>query len=294
MKKTISAAVAASILALGISSQLTYANNYSAPTKTNRVTTPKVFIDNESISKKTDAPILKNGRYLVPVKTLAEYLHDSKLTYDAKTHKSRLVYKSKNLVLGNNSHLVYVNGKKVNIDEPAQIINGRFYVPLRVVSEGIGAKVKYDASKKEVYIRIYKELPTKYFYTDEKGNINTANSNKDAANKVAEGTDVGKEVITSESYYDLTTKTTHVTNTHSGKYMIGEKEKIVSLQTEKNYNFNGDTIKDRTFRVHVYNQEDLELEYFFTGNLLGHNTEEETLAYSGYEVLKDLGYIVEK
>jgi len=38
-----------------------------------------------------------------------------------------------------------VNGKEINSDVPAVVMNGRVMVPLRVVGEALGAEVSYDA-----------------------------------------------------------------------------------------------------------------------------------------------------
>ncbi|MHB8172103.1 MAG: copper amine oxidase N-terminal domain-containing protein [Thermincolia bacterium] len=47
---------------------------------------------------------------------------------------------------------VYVNGREVKTDVPAQIINGRTMVPLRAVSESLGADVKWDEVNRAVNI----------------------------------------------------------------------------------------------------------------------------------------------
>jgi hypothetical protein len=55
------------------------------------------------------------------------------------------------------------NGQEIESDVPAQIINGRTMVPLRILSEGIGATVDWDASTRTVTVttpEITGESPT--------------------------------------------------------------------------------------------------------------------------------------
>ncbi len=56
------------------------------------------------------------------------------------------------LLLGIGQDYSYVNGFKRNLDVPAEIINGRTFVPLRFVAENSGAEVKWDADTRNVYI----------------------------------------------------------------------------------------------------------------------------------------------
>jgi len=52
---------------------------------------------------------------------------------------------------------VQVNGKNISMDTPAQIINGRTMVPVRFVSEALGAKVSWDEKNSTVIIAADKE-----------------------------------------------------------------------------------------------------------------------------------------
>ncbi len=45
-----------------------------------------------------------------------------------------------------------VNGRRVDLDAPAYVENGRTMVPLRFLSETFGAQVKWDAAEREVRI----------------------------------------------------------------------------------------------------------------------------------------------
>ena len=72
---------------------------------------------------------------------------------------------------------VYVNGMRVN--QPAYIQDGSTYIPLRAVSETMGAEVEWDAKTRSVYVS----------YTED-----------DAVSKLVE--DVSKSVVTIVGNYD--------------------------------------------------------------------------------------------
>lgn len=45
-----------------------------------------------------------------------------------------------------------VNGKNIDLDVPAKIVDGRTLVPLRFISESLGATVNYDPATQSVKI----------------------------------------------------------------------------------------------------------------------------------------------
>ena len=51
------------------------------------------------------------------------------------------------------SNKLYVNGKAVRLDAPAEIINSRTFVPLRAVSEAFNNTVEWNGSKKIITIK---------------------------------------------------------------------------------------------------------------------------------------------
>lgn len=53
---------------------------------------------------------------------------------------------------------IYINGKRISSDVPPVITEGRILVPLRVVSENLGAKVHWDNSSKTVTIKGSKNI----------------------------------------------------------------------------------------------------------------------------------------
>jgi len=56
------------------------------------------------------------------------------------------------LCMGDETVAIIMNGKPVVTDTPGQIINGRTMVPIRVISEALGAKVEWDSQNRTVVI----------------------------------------------------------------------------------------------------------------------------------------------
>ncbi|MCI4463724.1 MAG: copper amine oxidase N-terminal domain-containing protein, partial [Caldisericum sp.] len=101
-------------------------------------------------------PIIKNGRTLVPIRTIIEALGG---TVQWNPDEKRV-----DIILGNN-HLIfqignpnaYVNGVQKFIDASntkvyPEIINGRTMIPLRFVAENLGCDVKWDPNTQTITI----------------------------------------------------------------------------------------------------------------------------------------------
>jgi hypothetical protein len=90
---------------------------------------------------------------MVPLRGVVERLGGT-IQYDAATRvitgaQSNLE-KQFRLRVGSNQALV--NGKEQTLDTPAREIHGVTYVPLRFVSEALGADVRWDSAKRTVTI----------------------------------------------------------------------------------------------------------------------------------------------
>lgn len=109
-----------------------------------------VTIDGEQLQ--TDqAPIIQTGRALVPLRSIFEALGAEVTWYQA----SGSIYCYRNdasISLTVNDHYAYINGSQVYIDQPPIIVNNRTLVPVRVVSEALGATVVWDNADRTVTI----------------------------------------------------------------------------------------------------------------------------------------------
>ena len=108
----------------------------------------KIFVSDKEIKPETPAYI-ENGRTMVPLRFISEALGE-KVDWKADT-KTVIVGDNKaSLVIGEKE--INANGKKIAIDSPAVIKDSRTFVPLRAISEILGAKVDWESSTRSVKI----------------------------------------------------------------------------------------------------------------------------------------------
>lgn len=109
-----------------------------------------IKVNNQSLEG-DDEPQIVDGRTLVPVRTIFEALganvdwNSNTKTITAKKDKTSVV-----MVINQNS--MTVNGKTVNMDTSAMIIDNRTYAPARYVAEAFGYNVDWDSNTKTVVI----------------------------------------------------------------------------------------------------------------------------------------------
>lgn len=97
-------------------------------------------------------PRLVNQRVMVPLRGVFQAL-GAVVDYDNSTKVINAVRGSSTVNLKIGARQATVNGETVALDVPAQLINGTTYVPLRFVSQALGASVNWVAASKDVEIR---------------------------------------------------------------------------------------------------------------------------------------------
>jgi Copper amine oxidase N-terminal domain len=122
----------------------------------------KVYINGEQ-KFFPQAPFTENGRTLVPLRGIFEGL-GAEVKWDNATQSITATKEKTNIYLKLGSKQAKVDGKSVTIDVPAKAINGSTMVPIRFVSESLGAEVKWDASASAV--RIESSTKTLKFYSN--------------------------------------------------------------------------------------------------------------------------------
>lgn len=125
--------------------------------------TPSVYLNGEKMTFETD-PYIKDDRILVPMRAIFDACNatlqwdQSKLTVigvknnvdeEGQTGVSTIV-------LQINNPLVFIDSQPIEIDVPAEVTNDRTFVPLRVISEALGAEVEWNAEELRVDITITK------------------------------------------------------------------------------------------------------------------------------------------
>lgn len=98
------------------------------------------------------APIIGNGRTLVGVRTITEAM-GATVRWDDGTKTATIALGDREVVvtLGSNRVVIHQKGmpdKVVISDVACVIVNGRMMIPLRVLSEGLGLTVNWDAANR--------------------------------------------------------------------------------------------------------------------------------------------------
>ncbi len=109
-----------------------------------------VFINSQPLSLDV-SPQVVNGRTLVPLRAIFEALGAS-VEWNAADQSITATKEGQVLTLTVGSSTALNNGTTVQLDTPPQIIDGRTLVPLRFVSENMGAEVGWDASTHQVSV----------------------------------------------------------------------------------------------------------------------------------------------
>ncbi|MCL4424386.1 MAG: stalk domain-containing protein [Firmicutes bacterium] len=110
----------------------------------------KVFVE----GKRPDfdvQPQLINGRSMVPFRKVGEAL-GAKVDWEAATQTVIAERKGIRVVLPVGSLTIYINGKPQTIDVPAQLVGGRTLVPVRFLSQALGATVDWNDTYQMVIV----------------------------------------------------------------------------------------------------------------------------------------------
>jgi beta-lactamase superfamily II metal-dependent hydrolase len=106
---------------------------------------PGLVLDGKQLSMVESPPVIVNGRMLAPVWVIGEAL-DMNIDWDHRSQTAQLRKEGLKIRITIGEKTAFVNDEEVRLDEPARIYFGRTMVPLRFISEAIGAKVEWDAA----------------------------------------------------------------------------------------------------------------------------------------------------
>lgn len=131
--------------------------NYTQPTtaiKAPALTKVVVYLNNVKQSY-TPSAYMKNGTTLVPMKPIFEAF-GATVSYDSATKKVTATKDSKKIVIGVGNKTAYVDANgmtsTINLSHPAEVYQGTTMVPLRFVSQALGAEVTFEEATLTVYI----------------------------------------------------------------------------------------------------------------------------------------------
>lgn len=99
----------------------------------------------------TQSPVISQSTTLVPLRGVFESL-GAQVEWDSKAKKVTASKSDNTLTLNVGSKLAYKNSAPVQLDAATQIQKDQVFVPLRFVSQSLGAKVKWDQATRTVSI----------------------------------------------------------------------------------------------------------------------------------------------
>ena len=113
----------------------------------------KVIVDGTElvISEEDTKPFVEDGRTLVPMRAIFEAL-GATVEWDDATKTVTGVSDSGSVEMQVGSDTIKINGNDVPVDVPAQIVDGRTVVPVRVISEGLNCDVDWSQETRTVII----------------------------------------------------------------------------------------------------------------------------------------------
>lgn len=113
--------------------------------------TPVSVTVNDILLKFDQEPVIYNGRTMVPMRAIFEALG---ATVDWEVGKETITATREDtkIVIAIGSNQAVVDGEKCILEAPPQLINGRTLVPVRFVSESLGAQVDWVISSQTVAI----------------------------------------------------------------------------------------------------------------------------------------------
>jgi len=109
-----------------------------------------VYVDGRAVMF-DQAPLMVGGRVLVPLRGVFERL-GATVDWQAERRLVTARRGSTVVVLQPDQVSGEVNGRSVRLDIPATIVGGRLLVPLRFVSEALGAAVDWEPTARVVYV----------------------------------------------------------------------------------------------------------------------------------------------
>lgn len=97
-------------------------------------------------------PFIENGRTLVPIRFISEALGYN-VSWNQDKREVSVFNQSVDMVLKIGDKDAIVNGKLINLDVPAKIVDSRTFVPLRFIGESFGMFVDWNDTDRKVIVK---------------------------------------------------------------------------------------------------------------------------------------------
>ena len=115
------------------------------------------IVINQEVQKYDAAPVLINGRTMVPLRGIFEKL-GATVEWCADTRTITGTREQSKIILGVGQSRATVDGQEILLDAPPVIIKDRTMVPVRFIAESLGAQVEWNPVKRSVEIQLFQPL----------------------------------------------------------------------------------------------------------------------------------------
>jgi hypothetical protein len=113
----------------------------------------QVDVNERTVAFRDVQPQEINGRVFIPLRDVAEALN-AEVSWNNASQTVNGERAGKTFAIPIGSHNANVNGRSVNVDQPARLIHGRTLVPLRFAAEALGAEVAWHPADQRVAISL--------------------------------------------------------------------------------------------------------------------------------------------
>ncbi len=114
-----------------------------------------IWINGEKVESEVD-PVTENDRTLVPLRAIFEAM-GAEVSWDDASQTAKVAADGITIQVVIDDVVMKKNGEDVILDVPARLINDRTMVPVRAISEGIGADVDWNEEEQKVLITYQKQ-----------------------------------------------------------------------------------------------------------------------------------------
>lgn len=130
----------------------TYAKEHNIPFDGSLTASEEIMVSvNRTLLTFDQPPVIVNDRTLVPLRAIFEAL-GAAVDWEPTTRTVTARRGEVNISLVVDTNIIKKNGDDIEIDVPAQIIGDRTMVPVRAISESLGASVDWDSITRTVLI----------------------------------------------------------------------------------------------------------------------------------------------
>ena len=130
-----------------------YAEEVKNNTIVLKIGNPKMTVNGQEkpIDAEGTAPVIINGRTLLPVRAVVEEIGGD-VSWNGNSKEVTLNYKTHEIILKIDSTAAYLNGEPAVLDVAPVVLNGRTMLPIRFIAQGFSLDVDWNDNTNEVTI----------------------------------------------------------------------------------------------------------------------------------------------